>query len=121
MPRLENWYIGTGTFDGEEISWLCGNIYDDKRFIDGFPVRTSRLVRVDEENKIAETMNTVYELGEERFDCDKISINPNDKDIFNELLKPIKDHCDKSFCWGCEMEKFCDKLFIQAPRYWGDY
>ena len=68
MPRLENWYVGTIAYGKKEVKWLCGNIYDDKRFIDGLPIRTSRLVKIDEENKIAETMNTVYKLGKERLE-----------------------------------------------------
>lgn len=48
--RLENWRIGP---DG----MLYGNVYGHPNFEDGFPVRTSKPIKI-------ETLNTTYELGE---------------------------------------------------------
>ncbi len=71
MPRLENWSI-VGNLNHQyqapdsETSRLEGIIFDDelKRFSDGRGVTTSRLVELDLENKIAQTKNTKYKLGE---------------------------------------------------------
>lgn len=70
MPRLESWSIveDLNPFQAPELqtSRLKGIIYDDelKRFSDGRSVTTSRIVELDLKNKIAQTKNTKYKLGE---------------------------------------------------------
>ena len=70
MPRLENWSVGN-LWDGYQASkinknQLRGQIYDDEkeRWEDGTSIRTSSLVELDINNKVAKTLNTKYILGE---------------------------------------------------------
>ena len=58
MPRLEKWRL--------IANHLYGDIYDDSRFPDGSPVRTSSVRAFDEEKGEAQTMNTHYKLGEKQ-------------------------------------------------------
>lgn len=55
QARLENW-----SRFGEQ---LVGEVYGHPRFEDGEVVRTSRVLKMDD--KVAETMNTDYTLGEQ--------------------------------------------------------
>jgi hypothetical protein len=55
MPRLENWRL--------IANHLYGEIYDDSRFLDGSPVRTSTVQTIDEKSGEAQTKNTIYKLG----------------------------------------------------------
>lgn len=71
MTILKNWSIvmdNNNPFLAPELrtTRLHGNIYDDekKRFNDGVPVSTSRLRKLDIKNKVAQTRNTTYQLGE---------------------------------------------------------
>ena len=57
-PRLENWHIHYVT-KKEQV--VYGKIYDDERFPDGVPVRTSRIVSMD--GDMVTTKNTTYKLG----------------------------------------------------------
>lgn len=58
--RLEGWH-----FD-ENNNVLWGNLYDDPqdRFPQGTYVHTSYIVTLDVDNKIVETRNSIYELGD---------------------------------------------------------
>jgi hypothetical protein len=76
MPRLENWSIILD--DGNPYlapecrkNRLHGNIYEDSRFLDGTPVTTSSLQNIDIENKVAQTRNTQYTLGQMSLDYQK--------------------------------------------------
>jgi hypothetical protein len=60
MPRLENWFVET-LLDNKQI--LYGIIYNDNRFLDGKIIHTSVIVSIDEEKGIAQTQNTLYQLG----------------------------------------------------------
>ena len=70
MPRLENWSVVStfvNEFQAPELleKQLHGAIYDDElnRFKDGTNITTSTLVELDLNNKIAQTLNTKYVLG----------------------------------------------------------
>lgn len=54
MPRLENWVLV-----------LRGDCYEDekKRFRDGEPIVTSKVVSINLSLKEAQTLNTKYKLG----------------------------------------------------------
>lgn len=74
MPKLEDWgIISEGTDAGFPsellIKMLYGKVEGHTRFEDGKYVRTSRILAIDFDNNIAQTLNTQYELGEmnERF------------------------------------------------------
>ena len=58
---LKNWYI-TQMSDKSVI--LYGNIYNDikRRFADGTPIHTSRVLKADFVNGVVETKNSVYHL-----------------------------------------------------------
>ena len=61
MPRLENWIIRP---DGK----IIGEIYEDKRFLDGHTVLTSEVIfrKIDECGQMFEVTTksgTVYRLG----------------------------------------------------------
>ena len=58
MPRLEKWRL--------IANHLYGDIYDDSRFPDGSPVRTSTVLTIDEEKGEAQTRNTLYKLGKKQ-------------------------------------------------------
>lgn len=60
---LEDWFLIKG-YGGSQC--LKGDIYDDKRWRDGEELRTSYLVKLDEEAGVAETRNTIYQLGKRR-------------------------------------------------------
>lgn len=71
MPILKNWSIirdNNNPYLAPELRKvrLQGCIYNDekKRFDDGTPVSTSSLQKLDIENKVAQTRNTTYQLGE---------------------------------------------------------
>ncbi len=65
-PSYENKHIG-GTIDNWSYSpvskSVIGSICDDDRFPDGYEIRTSYVVKLDEENRTLETRNTIYHLG----------------------------------------------------------
>lgn len=58
-PRLENWVV-TQWFSQAIIDGL---IYNDTRWEDGTRIYTSAIVKIDTENEIVETRNTLYKLG----------------------------------------------------------
>lgn len=69
MPRLENWSVITRTvnpFQAPELGFaaLHGNVYDNPNFDDGDEVDTSVIKSIDLDKKVAQTRNTLYELGE---------------------------------------------------------
>jgi hypothetical protein len=47
----------------QELYVVYGHIYDDPDWYDVTYLRTSAVVKLDEENGILETMNTIYKLG----------------------------------------------------------
>jgi hypothetical protein len=76
MPRLENWSIiedSSNPYLAPECrkKRLQGNIYGDARFEDGTSVTTSSLQSIDIDKKIAQTKNTVYQLGQMSLDYQK--------------------------------------------------
>lgn len=62
--ELRDWIIRHDFNAKTEWHCLTGHIYNDSRgkFIDGQEVVTSRLIRINFENMIAETENTAYKL-----------------------------------------------------------
>lgn len=48
-----------------DVSVVCGTIFGDSRFRDGTIIHSSRVVELDSENKVLETLNTVFTLGTE--------------------------------------------------------
>lgn len=71
MGRIENWYEGNpygyASLDGGTMC-IFGEVYDDPRgrFEDGDSIRTSGIVKLDEENNTVETRNSIYTLGKPR-------------------------------------------------------
>lgn len=62
---LENWqYFLYNKTETQDYYVIRGNIYGDTNWPDGLFLRTSYIVKLDEDNKIVETMNTIYKLGE---------------------------------------------------------
>jgi len=55
---LKNWDI----VGSECFYYLTGNVIGNPKFNDFARVNTSALVRIDFETKLAETMNSIYEL-----------------------------------------------------------
>jgi len=55
--KLENWTVLTWGYPQ-----LAGNVYDHPRFKDGEHIYTSRVLDLNRELGIAETLNTVYIL-----------------------------------------------------------
>jgi hypothetical protein len=67
--RLESWAVVAGTKRGayEELrpgNLLLGTAFGHQRIKTGMVIFTSPIVHVDLEQKIAETRNTSYQLGE---------------------------------------------------------
>ena len=60
LPKIDKWLI----YGKPPRCGLMGTITNDKRFGDGKFVQTSKLIRLDLGGKRAQTMNTLYELGE---------------------------------------------------------
>lgn len=60
---LENWRYDCWCKSTEEYV-IRGDIYGDTSWPDGLFLRTSLVIKLDEDNKIVETMNTIYKLGE---------------------------------------------------------
>lgn len=68
MPRLENWslhFADDNEFEAPEIreQVLCGEIFDDPRFPDGSRVTTGWVMKLDMDERTAETARTKYTLG----------------------------------------------------------
>lgn len=59
QPRLEEWEIIMHPW-----KHLRGKVYNSSRFADGEVMRTSELFNLDESNRIAQTKNSKYILGE---------------------------------------------------------
>lgn len=59
--KIENWLI-VPVLEGEV---LIGDVYGHPKLRDGWPIRTSLIVKVDMNKKFVETLNTVYTLGKE--------------------------------------------------------
>ncbi len=57
-PKLENWRMLGGM--------LIGEVYEDIRFADGSPVRTSIVKELNESEGYAITKNTIYTLGKKQ-------------------------------------------------------
>ncbi len=51
---LDNWYSYGPA--------VCGDVYDNPKFTQGHPVRTSRIMRLDRLNMRVYTRNSVYRL-----------------------------------------------------------
>lgn len=62
---LKNWTV-ENRWDGNVV--LCGEIYNDEkgRFEDGTNIRTSRVLFIDFENRVARTQNAIYNLEERK-------------------------------------------------------
>ena len=60
---LKNWTVET-YWDGNVV--IRGEIYNDEkgRFEDGTKIRTSRVLFIDFENRVARTRNSIYNLEE---------------------------------------------------------
>lgn len=54
--RIENWYVIHGI--------LFGQCYDHPKIPDGSNIQTSGLAKFSSDGKTAETLNTIYSLGE---------------------------------------------------------
>lgn len=54
---INNWFVASDT--------LIGNVEDHPRFENGRFVRTSRIVNLDREGGLCETLDTIYILGDE--------------------------------------------------------
>lgn len=62
---LEQWRVEEySPENGTDFKIAFGNIYGDSRFRDGARMHTSPVVEVHTEEKILETLNTYYVLGE---------------------------------------------------------
>lgn len=59
---LENWSYNCWS-KSQEVYVVYGNIYDDCMWYEGQQIRTSEVVKLDEENSLLETLNTIYKLG----------------------------------------------------------
>lgn len=59
---LENWSLHCWN-KSTETYVVYGNIFGDPDWYEGMYLRTSAVVKVDEENGTVETMNTIYKLG----------------------------------------------------------
>lgn len=60
IPTLENWHVGT-YLDGKTVI-AYGQVYNDHRWDDGTPIRTSPVQYL--RNGQLRTKNTTYKLGE---------------------------------------------------------
>ena len=60
--------------DGESYV-LCGELHGDTRWANGTLIHTSVVIHLYEEEKIIETRNTYYTLGEEVTDSDTVERN----------------------------------------------
>lgn len=58
--KIENWKIREKVTGGYG---LIGDLYDDDRAPDGTIVITSKLKWINFDDKVAKTINTLYELG----------------------------------------------------------
>lgn len=67
MPKLENWSV-SGTSYGflvpEAGTKLVGEVYGHKMYGNGAKIKTSVVIVFDLTNKVVETQNTIYTLGE---------------------------------------------------------
>lgn len=62
---LENWWVSDiATPDGKQGQIVFGNIFADNNWPSGVDLRTSLVVKLDEESGTVETLNTVYRLGQ---------------------------------------------------------
>lgn len=64
---LNNWYEKRVEYTEDperNFSVVFGHLDNDNRWRDGTKVRTSTVVKLDTENGVLETRNTVYQLGE---------------------------------------------------------
>jgi hypothetical protein len=61
--KIEQWYV----IQHGDVSLVWGNLYNDpgRRFGEGAFIHTSKVVKLDIENKKVETLNTIYDLGNE--------------------------------------------------------
>lgn len=67
MVRIENWSIISKTpyaSPEADVKYLQGKVYGHPRFEDGYEITTSRLIKTDLENNLAETLSRIYELGQ---------------------------------------------------------
>lgn len=68
MGKIENWSIKLimeNEYQAPELgrSAIVGNVYNDARAVDGTGITTSRINKIDLKESIAETNNSLYELG----------------------------------------------------------
>jgi len=61
MSRIENWKISK---NHSGSNCITGFIHDDNRAIDGTFLITSRVKWINFDDKVAQTQNTLYKLGE---------------------------------------------------------
>lgn len=59
---IENWSMHCWS-KSQEVYVVCGNIYGDSCWFEGQSIRTSQVVKLDEEKGLLETLNTIYQLG----------------------------------------------------------
>lgn len=61
---IHNWYV-TNSWSGSKGKLVVGNLFNDptERFPDGAFIHTSDIVKIDEENALLETNNSIYSLG----------------------------------------------------------
>lgn len=90
MPRLEEWSLfrdDSNPFLAPELRSvrLQGKVYGHEMFDDGDGVSTSTVQKLDLKNNIAETKNTVYELGEPSEGYIKW-LNENGKELEDYIL-----------------------------------
>lgn len=61
MAFIENWSIGRA--DSIKEIYLIGTVYGHKKLSDGEFIRTSKIHKLDFDNKQVKTKNTLYNLG----------------------------------------------------------
>lgn len=60
VVKIENWRIVNFP---DDASFLIGHVTNHPRFPPDYYIRTSKIVKMDLDFLIVETLNTVYELG----------------------------------------------------------
>ncbi len=78
--RLENWEIILYP-TGHHV--IVGYVYGDNAWREGQDIRTSVLVSVDEEDGVAETLNTIYTLGKK---AERVALSEEQKQAAADFL-----------------------------------
>jgi len=73
---LHGWYSKMFTFESKKdpFTVVFGHISGDSRWRDGKPIKTSPVITLNTEDRILETENTIYRLGNEATEQDIMSI-----------------------------------------------